>query len=89
MANKGKQTTQPTFEEALQQLEAITEQIEQGRVGLEDSIKKYEQGMKLVRYCRAVLAKAEQKIEQLRVDADGEPGITGFEARAEPADDSP
>ena len=62
----------PTFEEALSQLESITEQIEQGRIGLEDSIAKYEEGMKLVKYCRETLDKAEQRIEQVRVSADGE-----------------
>ena len=69
----------PTFEEALKQLEAITEQIEQGRIGLEESISKYEEGMKLVQYCRTVLAKAEQKIEQLRLAGNGEPQISKFE----------
>ncbi len=60
-----------TFEEALGQLEAIAEQIEKGEIGLEDSIKKYEEGMKLVQHCRGTLAKAEQKILQLQGRSDG------------------
>ncbi len=79
---------EPTFEEALRQLETITEQIEQGRVGLEESISKYEEGMKLVQYCRAVLAKAEQRIEQLQVGADGEPSTTEFEPPPDTGPDS-
>ena len=71
---------QPTFEEALKQLETITEQIEQGRIGLEESIGKYEEGMKLVQYCRSVLEKAEQKIEQLQLSASAEPKVSGFES---------
>lgn len=63
---------QPTFEEALKQLEAIAQQIEQGRIGLEESISKYEEGMKLVQLCRSVLDRAEQKIERLQITADGE-----------------
>ncbi|MCK4658306.1 MAG: exodeoxyribonuclease VII small subunit [Phycisphaerae bacterium] len=62
-----------TFEEALKQLENITAQIEQGSIGLEESISKYEEGMKLVRHCRKVLEKAEQKIEQLQTTPDKEP----------------
>jgi exodeoxyribonuclease VII small subunit len=76
----------PTFEEALQQLEAITEQIEQGRIGLEESISRYEEGMKLVQYCRALLEKAEQKIEQLQLTRNGEPKVTEFES---PPDNTP
>ena len=76
---------QPTFEEALKQLEAITEQIEQGRIGLEESISKYEEGMKLVQLCRSVLDKAEQKIERLQIATDGEAKISRFD----PAPDAP
>lgn len=61
----------PTFEEALEQLEELTRQIEQGEIGLEESITKYEEGMKLVQHCRDVLGKAEHKIEQLQQRADG------------------
>ena len=61
----------PTFEEALEQLEELTRQIEEGEIGLEESITKYEEGMKLVQHCRDVLGKAEHKIEQLQQRADG------------------
>ncbi len=60
-----------TFEEALRQLEEIAEQIEQGRIGLEESITKYEQGMLLVRQCREILAGAERRIQQLHERPDG------------------
>ena len=55
-----------TFEEALQQLETIAEQIEEGKIGLEESITKYEQGMALVKQCREILSAAEQKIQPLQ-----------------------
>jgi len=55
-----------TFEEALQQLETIAEQIEEGKIGLEESITKYEQGMALVKQCREILSAAEQKIQKLQ-----------------------
>ena len=60
-----------TFEEALNQLETIAEQIERGKIGLEESIDKYEEGMALVKHCRQILAKAENKIQQLQQRADG------------------
>ena len=60
-----------TFEEALKQLETIADQIEQGKIGLEESISKYEEGMALVKQCREILAKAEHRIQKLQERADG------------------
>ena len=60
-----------SFEDALRQLEAITEQIDQGKIGLEESISQYEQGMALVRQCREILSKAELRIQQLHERDDG------------------
>jgi len=62
------------FEEALKRLEQIVDSIEQGKIGLEDSIKSYEEGMALVRRCRTVLQEAEQKIQYLQ--ASGSDGLT-------------
>ncbi len=73
----------PTFEEALGQLEELTRQIEQGEIGLEESITKYEEGMKLVQHCRDVLGKAEHKIEQLQQRADGSLAKREFKGGAE------
>lgn len=62
---------QPSFEEALSQLEAIALAIEEGKIGLQDSITEYEKGMKLIRHCRSILAEAEARIQQLQVAEDG------------------
>ena len=67
-----------TFEEALQQLETIAEQIEQGAVGLEESIQKYEEGMSLVKHCREILAKAEFRIQQVQQKSNGTVETTPF-----------
>ncbi len=67
-----------TFEEALNQLETIAEQIERGTIGLEESIDKYEAGMALVKQCRDILAKAEMKIQRLQQRPDGTLEATGF-----------
>lgn len=74
----GPNKKKPTFEEALRQLEAIAEQIEQGKIGLEESISKYEEGMALIRHCRDILAGAETKIQQLQASADGTAQTTEF-----------
>jgi len=65
------------FEEAIDQLESIIGHIEEGEVGLEESIESYQRGMALLKHCRAVLDRAEQQIEQLTAahskDASAEP----------------
>ena len=60
-----------TFEEALTQLESIVSAIEEGKIGLEDSICEYEKGKRLIQYCRSILTEAEGKIQQLQATDDG------------------
>ena len=62
---KTNKESKPTFEEALAELEKIVAEVEAGAIGLEESIHKYEQGMKLIRHCRAVLDQAEKRIEMI------------------------
>lgn len=54
-----------TYEEAVEALEAIIDRIESGAIGLEASIDAYERGAALVKRCRAVLDRAEQRIDEL------------------------
>ena len=61
----------PTFEESVAQLEQIVAAIESGQIGLEESLAKYEQGMALVKRCRAILDSAEKRIEQLTETKEG------------------
>ncbi len=74
-----------TFEEALRQLETIAEQIEQGKIGLEESIAQYEKGMALVKQCRDILTKAENKIQQLHERADGSLATTTYKPKDDPS----
>jgi exodeoxyribonuclease VII small subunit len=64
------QDQQPTFEESLAQLEAIVHGIEEGKVGLQESITQYEKGMRLLQRCREMLADAETRIQQLQLTDD-------------------
>lgn len=59
------------FEEALKKLESIVEGLEQGKISLEDSLKKYEEGIKLAKFCSEKLDEAEKKIEILSRDSSG------------------
>ncbi|SMO57624.1 exodeoxyribonuclease VII small subunit [Gracilimonas mengyeensis] len=54
-----------SFEEALKQLESIVNQLEQDDITLEDSVKLYEEGVKLSRFCTETLEQAELRIEQV------------------------
>ncbi|MEK6704056.1 MAG: exodeoxyribonuclease VII small subunit [Planctomycetota bacterium] len=54
-----------SFEQAMEQLEAIVERVESGQVGLEQALAEYERGVALVRQCRDVLQKAELRVEEL------------------------
>lgn len=53
------------FEQALDQLEALVEDMESGELSLEESLKAFEQGIKLTRDCQQALATAEQKVQML------------------------
>jgi exodeoxyribonuclease VII small subunit len=68
-----KKTEEPTFEEALQQLEQTVQKLEKGELPLEESLKLYEDGIRLSRLCHAKLEEAEGRIEMLLKDARGEP----------------
>lgn len=70
----------PRFEEALAELEKIARDLEDGELGLEQALVRYESGVKLLRQCHELLAGAERRIELLAgVDADGNPVLRPFE----------
>lgn len=54
-----------SFEDAMQKLEAIVDELEQGELTLEETLKKYEEGMKYSRFCMDKLNQAEQKLKKL------------------------
>ena len=57
---------QKSFEESLLRLKEISEELEGSEVGLEDSIKLYEEGVKLAKECYTTLSEAELKIKELK-----------------------
>jgi exodeoxyribonuclease VII small subunit len=63
---------EPTFEQALAELEQIVQRLERGELPLEDSLRLYEDGIRLSRLCHAKLEEAEGRIEVLLKDSRGE-----------------
>lgn len=57
------------YEQLIEQLEGVVDQIEGGELGLEDSIKGYEHGIELVKRARIILDRAEQRITELNADS--------------------
>jgi exodeoxyribonuclease VII small subunit len=62
-----------SFEQALQALEAIVDDLERGDVPLDQSIRIYERGEALKAHCDRLLKAAEDKVEKIRLSRDGKP----------------
>jgi exodeoxyribonuclease VII small subunit len=75
-------TPEPTFEEALAQLEQIVHELEGGETGLEQSLARYEEGIALLKRCYGQLRQAEQKIMLLTGEVAGVPALRPFEHTA-------
>ena len=73
-----------SFEQAIQRLENVVAEMEGAELPLEDVLKRYEEGTRLVRFCAAKLDEAEKKIEILQKKADGSVKLEPFE----PADET-
>ena len=54
-----------SFEDTIKELTGIVSKIEQGQISLENSIQQYERGMTLIKHCRQILSKAEQRIVKI------------------------
>jgi exodeoxyribonuclease VII small subunit len=84
MSSKTKpREAEPNFEGAMDRLEKIVEQMESGKLPLEDLIVRYEEGMKLVKICQERLANAEQKIEIITRNSAGKAVVQEFEPAQE------
>jgi len=59
------------FEQSLNQLEALVEQMEEGDLSLEASLQAFEDGVKLTRQCQQALSAAEQRVQVL-LEKDGD-----------------
>jgi exodeoxyribonuclease VII small subunit len=74
---------QPTFEQSLKRLEEIVHALEEGELGLNEALERYEEGVKLLRQSYELLNRAERRIELLSgIDAEGNPITQPFDDTA-------
>jgi exodeoxyribonuclease VII small subunit len=78
----------PKFEECLQRLEKIVDELEKGNVPLEQAIKLFEEGVQLSNSCRQELEAAEGKVEIL-LKQNGKLQAEPFQPSAERAESNP
>jgi len=75
--------TPQNFEKSLSQLQQIVHDLEDGQLGLEVSLARFEEGIQISRHCFRILEQAEQRIEILTgQDAAGNPLTAPFDATA-------
>jgi len=67
------------FEKALKDLEETVEKLEQGDLSLDESLKLFEKGVKLAKFLRKELEKAEKKVEILLKDEEGNVSAEPFD----------
>ena len=67
------------FEESMKKLEGIVTELENGNLNLDESVKRFEEGMKIAKECNTILENAEKKITIL-LEKDGELKEENFDA---------
>jgi exodeoxyribonuclease VII small subunit len=70
-----------TFESAMERLESIVEAMESDKLPLEDLLKRYEEGTRLVKLCQEKLESAEKRIELITKGAAGKAELTPFDPK--------
>ena len=77
------------FEKKLKRLEDIVEKMESGDLSLDDSLKLFEEGVKISRDCQGQLTAAEEKVKVLlSIDSDGKPVTRDFSVGSESEDEA-
>ena len=72
MPSKGKKPAEVSFEDAVEKLETIVEEMESDELPLDKLLVRYEEGAKLVKECEEKLQSAEAHITQLEETLEGE-----------------
>ena len=76
-----------TFEQSMKNLEQIVQELEDGDLPLEKAIKKFEEGIKLTKFCSEKLDETEKKISVLLKNAEGQMTEKPFNPEDETDDD--
>ena len=74
-------SAQPSFDDGLDRLETLVQQLESGSLSLEDALARFEEGVQLSQSLQKQLAEAQRRVEVLKAGLGGE-------YRAEPLDDN-
>jgi len=78
---KTKSTSAHSFEDSVKRLAEIVEELESGELPLEQSLKLFEEGVRLARTSQATLDEAERRVEQLlTLDEEGNPVVRELES---------
>jgi len=88
MKPKGDSMAQFKFEDALARLETIVGQLEKGDLPLEDSLKIFEEGVRLSKNCLKLLEEAERKVQILLEDKEGRKRIKTLDRKEEDREES-
>lgn len=85
MNSKSKKNTNPleNYEQNIAQLEHIISALEQGELSLDQALKEYEQGIKLIRSCQQALESAEQKVKILSQQNSEQEQLTPYSTETE------
>jgi exodeoxyribonuclease VII small subunit len=74
------------FEKSFQQLEEIVKRLESEELPLDESLRLFEEGIRLSRFCHSRLEEVEKKIELILADAKGQPVTEPFEPEEDEED---
>lgn len=74
------------FESAFQKLEGIVAKLENEEISLDESLKLFEEGVTLSRFCHTKLEEIEKKIETIVADSKGNPKTAPFDAEGDDED---
>jgi exodeoxyribonuclease VII small subunit len=76
------------FEQAMARLEAIVTELEKGELPLDDSLRIFEEGIRLSKTCLKMLEETERKVEILVQEKDGRRRLQAFSFADQDSDDS-
>jgi len=79
MTEKGKSLQKLSFEEALEKLEKLVQDLESGDLSLEESVKSFENGIELSKLCKKKLESAEQRVKKIVEKEGGDFDLELFE----------
>ena len=74
---------EPTFEDALKQLESAVETLESGNLPLAEALRLFEEGLRASNLCRARLEEAKQRVEVLAAESGNDFRLTDLDAGEE------